>query len=98
MCIFCGTRHTSQYATQEDHAQALQSIQCLEEALKQEGSEMHEVDNNEDLARQRCEKLQQELSTLEEDVSKTSVAEEQYHLLLDEVSTRVSLACLIVLQ
>lgn len=59
---------------------------------------MHEVDNNEDLARQRCEKLQQELSTLEEDVSKTSVAEEQYHLLLDEVSTRVSLACLIVLQ
>lgn len=79
--------------TQEDHAQALQSVQCLEEALKQEGSEMHEADSNEELARRRCEMLQQELSTLEEDLSKTSVAEEQYHVLLEEVCTRWSHIC-----
>jgi hypothetical protein len=78
---------------QADHAQVLQVVQCLEEALKQEGSEMHEADNNEALARQRCEALTQELSTLEEDLSKPSIAEEEHRLLLDEVGPTLSGVC-----
>jgi DNA repair exonuclease SbcCD ATPase subunit len=82
--------HFLEYALQADHAQALQCVQRLEEQLRQEGSEMHEADSNEALAQQRCEALQRELSTLEEDLSRTSVAEEEHKWLLEEVGTNSS--------
>lgn len=47
---------------------------------------MHEADSNEALAKQRCDVLQQELSNLEEELSQTSVAEENYQMLLEEVA------------
>ena len=77
--------YSGRHALQADHAQALQHVQLIEEDLRHEGSEMQEADSNEALAKERCEALQQELSTLEEDLSRTSVAEEEHQRLLMEV-------------